>query len=165
MGYLRELGFGAIGTARVDSGGHHMMAYNELHIAYSPDNMVMHALWNDNAPSLFMSNCDDGHGTVNIPRHRPGETSANAAVARAWFGEETTKDLDEPFFAWLYNQFMNALDVGDQLKSYNSGDRAIRRGGWQALWQWLFNTILCNCYLLSIHANVDDHWHVTDKDK
>ncbi|KAH6723093.1 hypothetical protein BKA61DRAFT_685410 [Leptodontidium sp. MPI-SDFR-AT-0119] len=123
------------------------------------------ALWNDNAPTLFMMNCTDGSGTVSTPRHKPSETSSNLAVARAWFGAENVKDLDEPYFAWLYNRVMGAVDVGDQLKSYNSRDRPIRRGGWQALWNWLLHTVLVNCYLLSIHANVDDHWHVEVKDK
>jgi hypothetical protein len=179
MIYLRELGFGAIGTARRDAGAvtrlltlqanakkpGTRMPYNALHIACNTENNVTQALWNDNAPTLFMMNCNDGTGTVRTPRHKPSETSSNAVVARAWFGSQNVKDLDEPYFAWLYNRFMGAVDVGDQLKSYNSGDRPIRRGGWQALWNWLLQTVLVNSYLLSIHANVEDHWKVEVKEK
>jgi hypothetical protein len=179
MMYLRELEFGAIGTARRDSGivqrlltlqanakkSETRIPYNALFTACNTNNTVTQALWNDNAPTLFMMNCNDGSGTVSTIRHKPSETSSNAAISRPWFGEQNSKELDEPAFAWLYNQFMNAVDVGDQLKSYNSGDRPIRRGGWQALWNWLLQTVLVNSYLISIHANVQNHWQVEDKDR
>ncbi|PVH69287.1 hypothetical protein DL98DRAFT_625657, partial [Cadophora sp. DSE1049] len=129
MMYLRELGFSTIRTARRDAGivqrlltlqsnakkAETRIPYNALFTAYNTDNTVTQALWNDNAPTLFIINCNDRTGTISTPRHKPSETSSNAT------------------FAWLYNQFMNAVDVGDQLKSYNSGDKPIRRGGWQAL--------------------------------
>lgn len=177
--HLRSLDFGAIGTARVDAGiidrlvdmkknalkKGHKLKYNEVHVAVSPSGKVCHILWNDNAPALFLCNCNDGTGTVKTIRHKPGKTSTNAAAARAFFGKEHTKEIDEPLFAWLYNQFMNAVDVGDQLKSYNSGERMIRRGGWQAIWNWLLHTILVNCYLVSIHATVIEHDKLSKEDR
>ena len=56
---------------------------------------------------------------------------------------------------------MNAVDVGDQLKSYNPGERMIRRGGWQAVWNRLLHTVLVNSYLLSIHATAEDYNNLT----
>ena len=49
---------------------------------------------------------------------------------------------------------MNAVDQADQLRSYNSGLRRIRKGGWHAIWHFLFNTVLVNSYLLSFHSAV-----------
>ncbi|KAH7360062.1 hypothetical protein BKA65DRAFT_546797 [Rhexocercosporidium sp. MPI-PUGE-AT-0058] len=122
-------------------------------------------LWNDNAPALFLCNYNDGSSTVKATRHRPSKTLTNAAAARAFFSGEHTKVIDEPLFAWLYNHFINAVDVGDQLKSYNSGERTIRRGGWQAIWNWLLHTVLVNCYLLSIYTTAEDHTKLSKEDR
>lgn len=114
--HLRELEIGAIGTARVDAGivqrihdlkvnngkrGHPKLQYNELRTAVFPSGKVCHLLWNDNAAALFLSNCNDGTGTVKTIRRKPGKSSTNAAVARAFFGTNVTMEIDEPLFAWL----------------------------------------------------------------
>lgn len=79
MIYLRELGFGAIGTARRDAGIVERLLtfqanakkpgtripYNALFAACNPNNNVVQALWNDNAPTLFMINCSDGSGIIS----------------------------------------------------------------------------------------------------
>jgi hypothetical protein len=44
---------------------------------------------------------------------------------------------------------MGQVDQADQLRSYNPGLRRIRRGGWHALWNFIFNVVLVNCYRLS----------------
>ena len=99
--YLRELEFGAIGTARIDAGivkrihelklnqgkkGFPKLKYNELYTAVSTTGNVCYILWNDNAPALFLSNCDDGSGTVRTIRYKLGKSSTNAAAARAFSG-------------------------------------------------------------------------------
>jgi hypothetical protein len=48
-----------------------------------------------------------------------------------------------------YNYNMGAFDLVDQLRASNPGVRRIRRGGWHALWLFIFNVVLCNSYLLS----------------
>jgi hypothetical protein len=44
---------------------------------------------------------------------------------------------------------MNQVDIADQLRSTNAGNRRIRRGGWHALWNFLFHVTIVNSYLLS----------------
>ena len=114
-------------------------------------------IWNDNAPVLFQANCHDGSGTIKTKRKRPSISSTNAKQARSFFGNQATKEIDEPEALWLYNYHMNPIDVGDQLKSYMAGLRPIRIGGWKAIWHWLFNTILMNAYKLSFHSDVEPH--------
>ncbi|PVH73226.1 hypothetical protein DL98DRAFT_538533 [Cadophora sp. DSE1049] len=123
--YLRELNFGTISIIIWDTGivqrlltwqvnakkSKTWIPYNTLFITCNTNNTVTQALWNDNAPTLFMINCSDGTGTVTTPRHKPSETSSNAAVSRPWFGDQYIKDLNKPEFAWLYNQFMNTVDI------------------------------------------------------
>lgn len=113
LDYLRTLDFGVISTARIDAGivqrlvdmkknagkKGHKLKYNDLFTAVSPSGRVCHMLWNDNAPALFLSNCTDGSSTVKTTRHKPGKTSTNATTAREFFGNEHTKEIDEPLFA------------------------------------------------------------------
>ena len=49
------------------------------------------------------------------------------------------------------------------MKCYNPGLRQIRRGGWQALFYWLVNTVLVNSYLLSFYSPVDKSLKFTDQ--
>ena len=44
---------------------------------------------------------------------------------------------------------MNAVDLADQLQSGNRGERRIFRGGWRALFRFLYTTVLVNSALLS----------------
>ena len=44
---------------------------------------------------------------------------------------------------------MGQVDQADQLYCYNTGLWQIRQGGWHALWNFIFNIVLVNCYLLS----------------
>jgi hypothetical protein len=47
---------------------------------------------------------------------------------------------------------MGGVDLADQLSATKAGLRRIRRGGWQALEQWLFRTVLVNSYLVALNA-------------
>jgi hypothetical protein len=51
-----------------------------------------------------------------------------------------------------YNHNMGAVDVADQLQGQNGGLRRIKRGATQAVDQFLLQTVLVNCYLLSLYA-------------
>jgi hypothetical protein len=58
-----------------------------------------------------------------------------------------------PTVAATYNEEMNHVDRGDQLRSYTPYDHRLRRGAWQALaWTFLLDVILVNTYLLQLHA-------------
>jgi hypothetical protein len=82
-------------------------------------------------------------------RKRPSTTSTSARTARAVFGAKSSKDLPIPQFVDNYNYHMGQVDQADQLRATNAGFRPIRRGGWHALWHFIFNVTLVNSYLLS----------------
>ncbi len=120
-----------------------------LYQAPTIDNTILQSAWKDNALVLFLSTT---HGTPDlITRHRkrPSTTSTSARTARAVFGSEYSKDLPIPTFIDNYNHYMGQVDQADQLRATNPGFRQIRRGGWQALWHFLFNVTLVNSFLLS----------------
>ena len=63
------------------------------------------------------------------------------------------KTVQIPLIAKDYNFHMNAVDVGDQLRSQLGFDHRIRRGGWQSIaWTFLLDIALINSYLLQRRA-------------
>ena len=54
---------------------------------------------------------------------------------------------------------MGQVDQANQLRSYNPGLRRIRRGGWHALWNFIFNVVLVNSYLLSSYKSQVEFWN------
>jgi hypothetical protein len=122
----------------------------------SEDQNICFLAWKDNALVLFQSTISDGQSTIVRERKRPSETSSSAKTARVPFGDSPTKELSIPRFVDDYNRQMNAVDQADQLRSYNSGLRRIRKGGWHAIWHFIFNVVLVNCYLLSFYFEASD---------
>jgi hypothetical protein len=47
---------------------------------------------------------------------------------------------------------MRQVDLADQYRADNPGRRCIRQGGWYAIWTFIYNTVLVNCYLLSSYV-------------
>jgi hypothetical protein len=47
---------------------------------------------------------------------------------------------------------MGQVDLADQYRANNPGRRRIRRGGWHAIWKFIYNTVLVNSYLLSSYV-------------
>jgi hypothetical protein len=41
------------------------------------------------------------------------------------------------------------VDQADQYRAHDLGVCRVRRGGWHALWLFMFNIVLCNSYMLS----------------
>jgi hypothetical protein len=173
---LRDNGYGATGTARTDSGilkrfvdmkkkedKADNILWGQLFKAPFDDGKVMCFAWKDNALALFISNCNDGKRLVFTPRKRPSKTSSSAKTARAVFGNEARKILPVPEFNKFYNMLMGAIDEGDQLRSYNTGARRCRRGGWQSVFTFLFDVVLVNTYLLSYHQDVPKSDKFTDQ--
>jgi hypothetical protein len=122
-------------------------------------NSIAQTTWKDNALVLFMStNTIDPEEVVIRERKRPKKTSAAAKVTRPVFGNNPTKELPIPKFIDDYNHLMNGVDRADQLRSGNSQRRRIRRGGWHALWGFLFDVVLVNSFLLSGFKKQSDFW-------
>jgi hypothetical protein len=85
-------------------------------------------------------------------RKRPKATSTAARSVQAEFGSATTKKLAILRAINKYNHYMGQVDRGDQYQVGNPGLRRIRHSGWHALWRFLYNTVLCNSYLLSSYV-------------
>jgi hypothetical protein len=141
----------------------------------TPDNLVMQTAWKDNGLVLMLSTSHlaEENSVVEVKeeakgirkgmvpgtlvgtahtlslRKRPAETSTAASTARAEFGEEWIKILPIPLIIHDYNQRMNSVDRGDGLRTWADGPRRIRRGGWKALWHFLLNVAITNCFILS----------------
>jgi hypothetical protein len=176
--YLRDCGWAATGTCRVDSGvvselvevkkaekRKDSLPWGTLLEAPTESNKVNQMGWKDNSFVLFQSTVYHGNTTITRSRKRPKLTSSSAKTARAVFGDKPRKDLEIPVFADDYNHIMNGCDRGNQLKSYNPGLRPIRCGGWQSLFHWLLNTVLVNSYLLSFHSDVSKELKFQDQVK
>lgn len=85
----------------------------------------------------------------DIKRRRPTSSHPRARLAQRFFSNKQQKSVSTPSIAIHYNHQMNAIDRGDQLRSYHGYGHPIRRGGWQALaWTFLLDTVLINTYLL-----------------
>jgi hypothetical protein len=166
---LRDRGIGATGTCRKNSGISEDLAqkkaidkskdeipWGTLFVRPSEDQQICFLAWKDNALVLFQSTITDGQSTITRERKRPSETSSAAKTARVPFGDSPTKKLSIPRFVDDYNHQMNAVDQADQLRSSNAGLRRIRKGGWHAIWHFLFNVVLVNSYLLSTYSTVPE---------
>ncbi|EGU88224.1 hypothetical protein FOXB_01258, partial [Fusarium oxysporum f. sp. conglutinans Fo5176] len=162
--HLRRLGHGATGTARRncgifkpfvqlkvdDTAGRNLLQFGELRIAPTVNQIA----WKDNALVLFLTSVFKGDERVNRKRKRPNTMEARARPIQRFFGEEAVKDFEIPSVAATYNDEMNHVDRGDQLRASLGYDHRVRRGPWQALaWTFLFDIALINSYLLQLHGS------------
>jgi hypothetical protein len=162
LNYLRSLGYGCTATACTNSGiCKEFVAKKQLDkkadiepwgILYQVptiDNKILQSAWKDNTLVLFLSTTHSTPDLITRHRKRPSTTSTSARTARAVFGSEHSKDLPIPTFIDDCSHCVGQVDQADQLRATNPGLRRIRRGGWQALWHFLFNVTLVNSFLLS----------------
>jgi hypothetical protein len=169
LGYLRQLGFGATGTARTNSGicadfvakkqadrKKDDIPWGTLFSEPTISNDIIQCAWKDNALVLFLSTTHETGPDQIVVRHRkrPATTSTSAKTARKPFGSESEKNLPIPKFVDDYNHYMGYVDQADQLRATNPGLRRIRSGGWHALWNFIFNVTLVNSFLLSDYKEV-----------
>lgn len=102
---------------------------------------------------LFMSTVFKGNERIECKRKKPSTDHIRARPIQRFFGDETVKLISIPTVAAEYNNEMNHVDRGDQLRSYHSYDHPVRRGAWQALtWHFLLEVILVNSYILQLHG-------------
>ncbi|RKK60887.1 hypothetical protein BFJ69_g17184 [Fusarium oxysporum] len=72
-----------------------------------------------------------------------------ARPIQRFFGDDPVKQVSIPSIAAIYNNEMNAVDRGDQMRAYWGLDRRVRRGGWKALaWDFLLEIALVNSFIL-----------------
>jgi hypothetical protein len=94
--------------------------------------------------------------TVNRLCLRPAETSTSAKTSKVPFQGKDKAYLDIPAQVDDYNHNIGMVDRADQLRANNPSTRRVRRGGWHALWLFMFNVVLCNSYLLSTVKSQDE---------
>ena len=102
----------------------------------------------------FMTTVHDGSQYTIRDRKRPSETSSSAKTSRLPFKGESHAMLPIPTMIDEYNHHMGFVNQGDQLHSYNSMTRIIRKG-WKALYDLLLGISVVNVYKLSFHSIVD----------
>lgn len=111
---------------------------------------VMQFGFKDNAFVLLLSTAFDGwEPPIERLRRQPSKSSTSARTAREPFQGQPTKLLEIPQFIDQYNNNMNGVDIGDQLRAGFQSKRRIKRGGQQALlYLFLFQIIITNSFLL-----------------
>ena len=74
---------------------------------------------------------------------------AEAQRLQQVFNGDSFKIIPIPTVAAQYNDEMNHVDRGDQIRSYTAYQHRFRRGPWQALlWSFLLEVALANSFIL-----------------
>ena len=166
LAYLSQQGYGARGTARINSGIHQdlinlkksdsndTIPWGTKHLRLVAEGAVVQLSWKDTgAFCLFMSNMDCGVDTVITKRRRPNETATCAKTARKAFGDLPVKELPRPALTYHYNIDMNGVNRGDQMRaSYPIQQR--QQKAWKAIFYSLLDIVVVNSFLLSCYAPV-----------
>ncbi|EXK25671.1 hypothetical protein FOMG_17678 [Fusarium oxysporum f. sp. melonis 26406] len=174
---LRQLGHGATGTARPNCGitteMKHIketgkapdgtpLVYNEVYLIPTQDKQVIQIAWKDSSVVLFLSTVHSGAPHERTPKKRklPAKrgTKAEARRLQQVFNGDSFKIIPIPTVAAQYNDEMNHVDRGDQIRSYTTYQHRFRRGPWQALlWSFLLEVALANSFILQKKTR-QPHW-------
>ncbi|KAJ0129256.1 Uncharacterized protein HZ326_27646 [Fusarium oxysporum f. sp. albedinis] len=136
---LRQLGCGATGTARPNCGINTAMKqiketgkapdgtaleYNEVIFIPTEDNQVIQIAWKDSNIVLFLSTVHSGAPHERTPKKRklPAKRGKKAEAQRLKqiFNGDSFKMIPIPTVAAQYNDEMNHVDRGDQIRSYTT---------------------------------------------
>ncbi|KAK7589630.1 hypothetical protein V3481_008609 [Fusarium oxysporum f. sp. vasinfectum] len=167
---LREAGCGATGTARPNcgvskelkdakegekAGKGPALQYNEVRAIPTKDKKVMQIGWKDSGIVLFLSTVHTGADNDRTLKKRKSPakkaTKSESQQIERIFGGDAFKVIPIPTVAADYNDEMNHVDRGDQLRSYTMYDHRFRRGSWQALlWSFLLDVALANSFILQL---------------
>ncbi|KAI7772027.1 hypothetical protein LZL87_011720 [Fusarium oxysporum] len=147
---LRQLGHGATGTARPNCG----ITTEMKHIketGKAPNGTALGGI------VLFLSTVLNGASheyTLKKRKLRAKRgTKAEAKRLQQVFNGDTFKTI-----AAQYNDEMNYVDRGDQIRSYTTYEHRFRRGPWQALlWSFLLEVALANSFILQKKI-YQPHW-------
>lgn len=105
---------------------------------------------------LFLTTAFTGDEFVHAVRKKPTSTKASARAIQRFFANQPVKEVQIPQVGVDYNNEMNGVDQGDQLRSNLGFDHRICKGGWQAIaWTFLLDVALINTYLLQLRGQPD----------
>jgi hypothetical protein len=111
--------------------------------------------WQDSSYVLFLSTVHTGADEERTQRKRrkpatKGSYKKEKEIQR-YFGNNSSMIIAIPTVAASYNDEMNHVDRGDQLRSYTSYEHRFRRGPWQALlWSFLLDIDFTNGFILQL---------------
>ena len=162
---LRIRGYGATGTCRTNSGviqelvdikkaskRKNELPWGTLISMPTKSGLVNQIGWQDSAFALLMSTVEDESKTIILRERKRPKATSSALASRKVFGDQPIKELEIPLPYNNYNHNMGGVDIADQLTGSNSGQRRIKRGGWQAIEQWLLLISLVNSFLIARHS-------------
>ncbi|SCO78511.1 uncharacterized protein FRV6_02724 [Fusarium oxysporum] len=164
----QSLGHGATGTARPNCGITTVMkqiketgkkpdgmplVYNKVYLIPTKDKQVLQIAWKDSSVVLFLTTVHSEAPLNRTPKKRklPAKrgTKAEAQRLKEVFNGDQARIIPIPSVAAQYNDEMNHVDRGDQIRSYTSYQHRFRRGPWQALlWSFLLDVALANSFIL-----------------
>jgi hypothetical protein len=88
---------------------------------------------------------------IEKKRKKPANKGAQSRAIEEFFSSNTFKIIPIPTVAAKYNNEINHIDRGDQLRSYITYEHRFRRGPWQALlWGLLLYIVLANSFILQL---------------
>jgi len=122
------------------------IAWGKLYGCLSPDQKVLQLAWKDSQVVLFMTTIVEARTTVSRVRKRP---NTKDKWIKEEFGDQPFKLLEIPDFIDMYNHLMNSIDRADQIRTYYRTNRRNYRT-WKPLWNYLFQTTICNAALIWI---------------
>ncbi|EGU88210.1 hypothetical protein FOXB_01272 [Fusarium oxysporum f. sp. conglutinans Fo5176] len=165
---LRQLRYGATGTARPNCRittvikqiketrklpNSKPLLYNKVYLIPTKDKQVLQIAWKDSSMVLFLSTMHSAAPLNRIPKERklPTKrgTKAEAQRLKEVFNGDQARIIPIPSVTAQYNDKMNHIDRGNQIRSYTSYQHCFRRGPWQALlWSFLLDIALANSFIL-----------------
>ena len=122
------------------------IAWGKLYGCLSPDQKVLQLAWKDSQVVLFMTTIVEARTTVSRVRKRP---NTKDKWIKEEFGDQPFKLLEIPDFIDMYNHLMNSVDRADRIRTYYRTNRRNYRT-WKPLWNYLFQTTICNAALIWI---------------
>jgi hypothetical protein len=117
--------------------------------------------WKDSGVVLFLSTVHTGADNDRTLKKRKSPakkaTKSESQQIEKVFGGDAFKIIPIPTVAAEYNNEMNHVDLGDQLRSYTTYEHRFRRGPGQALlWGFLLDIALANSFILQLRTTAQD---------
>lgn len=135
------------------------LKWNKLYEIISFNDHVMQFVWKNNNVILFMNTVIDSNVIVIRKRHRFAITFTNVKISWIVFDDNHVFELIISKFIDFYNQFMNDVNIANQLRNYYDIQK-IHMKNWKTLWHFLLNTIIINVYKMIYCTS--NNFHICD---